>query len=340
MKNKSSTFLILLFLATMLGLIIFTLSQRPRILIIHSYRPESPWVREEEIGIMSQLSKSVEKPHIRRHYLGMDRSWSGRSLEIAKKDAERSVADFKPQILLAMDDEARAFVAQQYAGRNDIAVVFGGVNEHPEHNAFFKEKNVTGILEQLPLEAIDEFLSDLGKGKKMRVALIGDASVSAKAEEHQIFDYKWKTHEISSHTQIQDFDTWQKKIKSTSEEVDVIILTGFEQLRRSSGSTEVVSGREVVEWAEQNSKALLISNDIDFIADGGSFTIACSPQEEGREAAALALEIIAGKKPYELPIRLGKEFYILMSNERISQKGIHLPKVYESAARLSGYSTP
>ena len=29
-----------------------------------------------------------------------------------------------------------------------------------------------------------------------------------------------------------------------------------------------------------------------------------------------------------------------MSNERLSQKGIHLPKVYESAARLSGYSTP
>jgi ABC-type uncharacterized transport system substrate-binding protein len=327
------------FIILMIGFIISDIISRPRILIIYSYKSDSALVREEEGAIASILNNSDARPIIRRHFMGMDKSWSGRSLNIIKHDIDRAIADFRPRILISMDDEARAYIAREYGGRNDVNIIFGGVDETIDSQPFFEQKNVTGILEKLPLLATQELLKYLSN-KPLTLMIIGDASVSAQAEAKQIIRYDWGENKLLSSIQIKDFQSWQEKILENSDASDIIFITGYRQLRRSIYSDDIVPGQEVIEWTSAHTKSLLFANDNDFIEDGGIITLACSPREQAREAALLALKIIAGKNPTELPIKSGQEFFVHLSKSRLKNRDLLLPQIYESSAQASATMHP
>ena len=323
----------------MIGFIFSDIISRPRILIIYSYKSNSALVREEDGAIVSVLNNSDARPNIRRHFMGMDKSWAGRSLNIIKHDIDRTISEFKPSILISMDDEARAYIAREYGGRNDINIIFGGVDETIDFHPFFEQKNVTGILEKLPLLAIQELFSYLAK-EPLKLMIIGDASISAQAEAKQIIRYDWGENKLLSSVQIKDFQSWQEKILENKNVSDIIFITGYRQLRRSIYSEEIVPGKEVIEWTSANTKSLLFANDGDFVEEGGVITLSCSPREQAREVAFLALKIISGKKPADLPIKSGSEFFVHLSKSRLKAKNLILPKIYEFAAHASNTLLP
>lgn len=339
MRGKSTQILCTIFLGIVLTLIAYDILMRPRILIVFSYNPESRWARDEDTAITAEFNKSNERPNIRKHYLGMDKRWAGRSSTIMKNDVERTISDFKPQIIISMDDEARNYIARDYGGRDDIIVVFGGVDESKDLHPFFDQANVTGILEKLPLTAAQELFSHLSK-ENLKLFVIGDGSASARAEAKQILNHDWGVHRLLSSVQISDFELWKQTLSYNIDSADIIFITGYRQLKRSKHSDETVPGKEVIEWTNEHTRSLLLSNDMDFIADGGTITLTSSPREQGREAALLALQVIAGRRPKELPILNGKEFFVCISKKRLSDRGISLPQVYESAAEASGTLLP
>lgn len=328
-----------IFICIVIIFIAYDIIKRPRILIVYSYKPDSTWVREEEAAIKAVFDNSNERPSVRRHYLGMDKTWSGRTLDIIKSDVERSVTEFKPHIIISMDDEARTEIARDYAGRKDINVIFGGVDETKEWHPFFEQENVTGVLEKLPLSATQELLNHIYK-RNVNILVFGDGSFSARAEAKQILSYDWGESRIITSIQVKEFEGWKDKLDANIGGADLVFITGYRQLKRSHYSDDVVKGEEVIAWTASHTNKMLISNDMKFIQDGGVVTLACSPREQGREVARLALQVISGRTIKDIPIVTGNEFFVLLSKGRLADRSIVLPEIYESAAQASGTLYP
>jgi ABC-type uncharacterized transport system substrate-binding protein len=194
-------------------------------------------------------------------------------------------------------------------------------------------------LEELPLTAINELFFSLNKSS-LNLQVLGDASLSARAEAKQILNFDWGNHKLVSSLQVNDFEEWKKITKEISTQVDVIFITGYRQLKRSKTSNEIIPGKEIVQWTDANFKGLILSNDVDFVDDGGAITLATSPKEHGREVALLAIKIILGINPKELPIKKGHEFYVHLSKSRIMSKNVTLPSIYYSAAQAANTLIP
>lgn len=115
-----------------------------KVLLVHSYHPEYPWVD----AISRGASETLEEHGIAVEIFYMDTKrktddlWKARAGELAG----RKTAEFAPDIIIAVDDNA-----QEYFGKHlvdgSLPLVFCGVNSDPSKYGY-PASNVTGIIER------------------------------------------------------------------------------------------------------------------------------------------------------------------------------------------------
>lgn len=341
MKRGVVGLLVGVFLATLLGLLAYTLSHRPRVLIVHSYEQDFAWVRDIDAGVARTFRAGRLQMEVKRHYLDMNAPHPPASREVLRSDVERAIAMMRPQVLIAFDDEAQAQIAARFAGRSDIAVVFAGVDETPERYGYAPPAaNVTGVLERLPLAAMRDLLDIVGGGRPLRVAVLGDGDPTSRAEAAQIAAFDWAAHRLVADRQPTDFAAWRAAVAELDGMADVLLITGHRRLAREAGSSERVSPAEVVAWTEANARALPLAGKTSFVRDGGALSVFSSGREHGEAAAAMALAVVNGASPADLPVRTGTDFIVGMSLSRLERRGIRLPAIYQSSARATGTFMP
>ncbi len=146
------------FIAILVATIIYHNAHKPRLLILHSYDEGYPWVRDINAGLKRVLNSKENRYFVRWYYLDTKRHPEAGYKKNAGLVARRMIDDWRPDVIIAMDDDAQEYVAKYYRNKPGISVVFGGVNEEPETYDYQKAVNVTGILERLPLEVVKEGL--------------------------------------------------------------------------------------------------------------------------------------------------------------------------------------
>ena len=189
---------------------IFFNTQRKTILILHSYHPEYSWVRDVNEGIKRVL-KDQSFVNIRWHYMDTKRhpdpSFKTKAGAIARK-----VIDFvKPDVVLAVDDDAHEYAAQFYKNRSDINIVVAGVNAPFERYGYDKANNVVGILERIPINGVKDAVLILAKEKGMegpvRVSHVSDNSMVVQFDDHNMHASKeWDPLVLGPSFLVQTFD--------------------------------------------------------------------------------------------------------------------------------------
>ncbi len=340
MKRGQSALFAGAFLLVMVGLMAVHLYGRPRILVVHSYDADFPWTRDLNAGLGKVFAAGRRMLDVHWHYLNSNDYWAEPSREVEKRAVERAVAEFRPQVLVAFDDEAQALVARNFVGRSDLAVVFAGLDEEPDLYGYQNAGNITGVLERLPLPALRDLLDQIGAGRPLRVAVLGDGSATARAEAAQMAAFDWAAHRLVGDRQAADFPAWQQEVAALDGQADVLFLAGYRRVARTPGSAKAVPGPEVVAWTEGHARALPVAAKLGFVADGGALALTISAREQAEVAGSLALAIVQGAAPGSLPIRTGTQFTVAMSAGRLAARGVRLPTVYESAARAAGQWQP
>lgn len=343
MRQRLETWLIALFLTGSISLLVWFNLSKPRILILHSYDQGYSWVKDVNTGIRRVLDKRGDLT-LRWYYLDTKRHPWPEFKENAGRAARRLIDETQPDILIAIDDDAQAYVARHYLDHPHIAIVFAGVNNDPARYGYDTANNVSGILERLPLAALKETL-DLtaarsGLPAPLRLRFIGDRSETVLGDEHTFRHFNWAPYIVQPARLVDTWPEWQRAVEESAADTDVLIVSNYRRLTRSAKDSTLVPAREVIAWTEAHAKPLFIGTNAFFAEDGGMLAIGTSPYEQGEVAARLATaQIDPGYPPPQRQrqrlFAVTRQFVVALRGSTLQARHLDLPSVYEASARAS-----
>ncbi len=324
-----------------IGLITFLLNYRthlPRVLIVHSYSSDYSWVQQINEGIQRVFNNRTDFT-LHWQYLDIKNHSEFAYKQKAGLAARQIINRLQPSIIVTVDDDAQSLVGKFYIDDPKISVVFCGVNGQLHTYSYDKAKNVTGILERLPLQAVKETIPFLVPEIKdihaIKVINLGDQSKTVKFDENSILKFDWSPLNLIDSLLVSTFEDWKKAVKESSKRADCLYITNYRQLETSPGSSRFVSPSEVIHWTEENAGIPILSGNGFIVEEGGSLAVAASAYEQGEVAAKYVLEIIAGKLPCDLPVVETRQFLVFM-RKKPAQKKNNLPVFYENFAKGIG----
>lgn len=161
MLRRFTHFFMAVFVLLLSAAVIYINYVRPRILILHSYSLDYIWTKEVNVGL-ERVFQDQSWVDIRYHYMSAKKFKDRDELRRAAMAARKAVDNLRPDILIAIDDDAQNLVAKYYVDDPHIHIVFAGINGNIEPYGYDKANNVTGILERKPVAAIKEMVAFMG----------------------------------------------------------------------------------------------------------------------------------------------------------------------------------
>jgi len=342
-SHKLRAILAAVFVLGCLGVFAWWNITKPRVLVLHSYDEEYPWTRGVNAGLRRVLDHKTEYS---MHYYYMDAKrhpWPefiARSALAARLLVER----WRPDLVIAADDDAQRGVMNRYANVPRIRIVFAGINGEISAYGYDKADNVTGILERVPWRAIRDALlaSDLARGRReIRVLHLGDASAAAEEDVEFMKRFDWAPIHLVAVRTARTFEQWKAEVIQAEGHADVILVGNYRQLANAPGDKNLIDPKRVVEWTEANSPLPLMGFKVAYTEDGGAVTLAASPYEQGEVAAAMAVDILDHRKqPNAIPVASTRQFVVSIRASGRSTRLLGLPPLYESFARATNTYIP
>lgn len=318
------------FLLTFVLMLGFFNTAKPRIMVLHSGPERSPWVQQVDGGIRAALGANRRPLSVEWNYLGFA-STATRGMPEAAAEARRAIDRFRPDVLVAVDDEANSLVAQYYAGRTTPRILYVSIDQPPASYGYTGASNVSGIAEQMPWAAIRDALVQLFPGRPVRLPVIGVDGPSDRAEVAQLKAFgDWGPVTIGEPTLVSSAGAWRDAV--TRADGDALLVLGPQELPGGDGS--MVTAAELSRWTQGHSRPLPIGTQVDFVPDGGALSFAPAPDDYGRKAIDLALDWLDDRAtPGAPPPITSTHFDVAIRQETLARRGFTLPQVYLEAAR-------
>jgi hypothetical protein len=281
-----------------------------KILHIDSYHAGFDW----SDGIVQGVRDVLEKSEVELKVVHMDtkRNASEEFIKSAALKVKAVIEKFKPDVVIASDDNASKYLIVPYYKNADLPVVFCAVNWDASVYGF-PCKNVTGMVEVALIPEIIKHLKRYAKGSS--IGFIAADRLSAKKE----YRYHHKLLNIG-YTQAyfaKNFQEWKKLFLKLQDEVDMaIMLNHVGIIGWNAGQAQTfVENHIKIPMGARNSW------DMPFSLIG----IVNIPEEQGAWAARAALKILEGVPPSKIPLTRNKQGKLFF-NPRIGKKlGITTP---------------
>lgn len=321
-------------LAALLLLGLFNLS-KPRILVLHSSERSSTTVGKMDEGIRQALGKNRQPMTVRWHYLGIDALPDEDHRQDAAKEGLRTIAQFDPDVVIGVDDEAQEYVMRRFAGKARPKVVFAAIDHEPAEYGYVGAANVTGVAETMPLAAIRDLLQYVKKGQPVRLAVLSDTSPTGKGRVKQLEAFDWAPHSVASVHTPGDFAAWQAAVKGMEGKADVVLMLSHGKLPAGPGAAGAVPEAELIRWMEAHAAPLPLGTDIEYVQQGGGLSVAPSAKSMGEAAAADALSWLKAKPAGQAPpASQDTRYSVAVRAAALRARNISLPSIYLEAARL------
>ncbi|MDJ0780408.1 MAG: ABC transporter substrate binding protein [Desulfosarcinaceae bacterium] len=318
-------------------------SKRKRALVLHSYHPEYVWVQEVNKGIVQGLLEErfeVEK-NLKLDYFYMDtkrktdEKWK---LEVAAK-AKAHVAATKPDVVIAVDDNAQKYVVKELANGGP-PFIFLGVNADPMTYGYLRSLEVpggqvTGSIERERFEQSIALLQRLVPGVRNLAILCDDGPtgipIIARIEEKAAA----MGLNIVAVKQTGSFSEWQRYVQEIQTQADALLVIVYHTLKDDAGAP--VHENTVLNWTITNSNL----PDLGFwswAVEGGLLcSEAISGFQQGHYAATVAAYVLLGQSPGEFPVDKPQRGEMCVNLARAKMLGIEIP--YELARTATLYQT-
>lgn len=289
-----------------------------KVLLIFSYHPEHPWVVEETRGaedILEERGVETEK-----FYLDTKRNTSAEWKEEVAEEAMRKIDDFKPDLVIVFDDNACELVAKEYIGES-LPFVFCGMNGEPEDYGF-PAQNITGVIERHHLEATIELLRRLVPDVE-KLAIMSDDSPTSQAFITRVRNIIPPV-EISEFYTTNDFDAWKAEVNRLQTNVDAIGIYVYHTIKENS-EEQSLPPEDVLGWTLENSELPGFAFSDFTVRDGVLCGVTVSGYEQGMTAAEIAIRILNGETPADIPIKCPEEGIPMINEIRAEELNIEIP---------------
>ena len=320
-----------LFLIVVFSFLSYQRSHKPRIFILHSYQQSSPWVQGLNQGVRS-IFRDKAYISLRTFYMNSKPYDSKIYREHIIKDLKTTIDAWRPDIIVAFDNEAQNIAVQEFANKPNIKVILAGITDSRRWHEYELTPNITGITEQIPVQAIREILSLMFRNQK-RIYYLSDNSNAAQTLDKAITQQDWGSYELVAHRRVKTFSEWKKAVHEAEKNADVLLISVYHQVMDGKQN---VQPKQLVRWMNENSKIPVVGVYESFIIDGGMMAIAISSLEQGYIAAWLAFNIIEKKLSIqEIPLLHGKTFSLFIQKKKLLQRfpDVQIPVILEAFSK-------
>ncbi|MEG1994384.1 MAG: ABC transporter substrate-binding protein [Oscillospiraceae bacterium] len=232
---------------------------------------------------------------------------------------QKFVGDEKDLIIAIATPSAQSAMAQT----SDIPIVFSAVTS-PEA-AGIEGDNITGTSDRIPVEEIFTLAKQLTPNMK-KVGFVynsGEANSLAVIEEAKAY-LTSQGIEFDEAT-ITNTSELQQTAQSLAEKCDAL----FSPIDNTVASAMAV----LADIAIEMKKPIYVGAD-SMVADGGLATVGIDYTVLGKETADIAVEVINGKSPSEIPYRVLEDFAVVINKETAEKIGVTVPQELLDKATL------
>ena len=280
-----------------------------KVLFIDSYHEGYAW----SDGITKGVKSVVDGKGMNLKVVRMDTKRN--TSEDFKKEAalkmKAVIDDFKPDVVIASDDNASKYLIEPYFKGSSLPFVFCGVNWDASGYGF-PTSNVTGMIEVTPVPQLLEQLKPYAKGN--RIGFLGPDILTAKKEAE---NYKKVFGMNLTEYYAKDFEDWKKGFKELQKSVDILLID-------SDGGLYNDKASEMKSFVEANT-TVPTGTAYDFMASYALLDFAKVAEEQGSWAADAALKILDGTSPSNIPVSKNKEGKLIINMRIAKTLGVDIP---------------
>jgi len=280
-------------------------------LYVSSYHQGYEWNDGIEKGIESVLAGKCE---LDKFYMDTKRNTSIAFAESMALSAKRHIEASNPDVVIAGDDNASRFLVKPYYRDAALPIVFCGINWTVDEYGY-PYQNATGMVEVIPirplLNALQAVVNPLIRG----VYLSSDV-----------------------YTEYKDFERYRKVFSEQGVGLDGVFvktLADWEQSYSDAQTADfIVLGnnagindwekRSAARHAFKNARTFTVTN-YDWMMPYAMFAMTKLPEEQGEWAAKVALSILAGEQPADIPIIVNRRWNILVNSKLLEKTDVSLP---------------
>ncbi len=284
-----------------------------RVLVIHSYHLDYEWTHAINKAIVKDLVTSGTD--YQTFFMDTKRLSSEKAKKQAGQEAKKLIAAYQPQVVIAVDDNAQAYVVKDFVNKSNIQFVFCGVNSQAEKYGY-PASNVTGILERLyPDQTLRMLKAVMPKAKQ--VAVVTDDSPTSDSILPR-FKKKARDGElvipIREYAQPATFALWKQTIQRLDRdpEIDAIMVPLYHTVK-IDGSDKSMTPVRVMRWTVDNTQKPVLGVWSHSVEDGAFFAVTVDPREHGRVAARMAIEILSRKTARDVPMQINQEGFVIVN---------------------------
>ncbi len=317
-------------------------NERKRVLILHSYHPEYTWVSDINHGIIRGLKEERFYPgktvEIEYFYMDTKRKSSAQwKLEVSEKALDKIKA-WKPDVVLAADDNAQAYVVSKMKD-SETPFVFLGVNADPRKYGYVEDldnpgHNVTGCIERERFDGSMKVLRRMVPGVSRISIVCDDGPTGVPIIQRTKALAPRLGVDIVEARQIGTFSAWKRFVADQQDKADALLVIVYHTLRDDGGNH--VDENEVLHWTISNSNL----PDLGFWAwaiEGGLLcSEAISGYEQGYHSATLASYVLRGQDAGRFKIQRPTRGEICINRKRAEMLGIEIPADLRSTATIYG----
>jgi ABC-type uncharacterized transport system substrate-binding protein len=319
-----------------------------RVYIAASYEKTHVCGWPQEQGVIKGLNKEgwFEGINLEVKRFYMDTKRKNTKPEAMKRVAAEVISEidsYKPHVLVTLDDNAFREVGLQFAGRQDIAVVFSGMNGQPENynskKPYMNSRenpggNITGVYEKLYVVRSVRVMERAVPGLKgSKIVGITDYSPTGNAITKQF--------ELELAKKQGTIDWELVRVKDWKEYVDLIARINSDDnvkaiypvaLTLKVSETETYTAPEIFKWTVKNSKKPEMALNYFFAKVGLFGGAAVDFKAMGFLAGKKTGKVLNGEKVADLSIDDAPEYAIVFNVKRAKRLSVEIPAPLLTAA--------
>ncbi len=321
MKNARAIILIMFF---SLASHCFAATEPPKqkLLYINSYHTGYKWSDDIEKGLLKSLNIIVRKDgsydtssstiDIRMFRMNTKINKSEESKKQAAIEAKQIIEEWKPDIVVASDDNASRYLIAPYYTNSTLPIVFCGINWDASPYGF-PTSNITGMLEISPILELTKLLRKYAKGD--RISYIGANNLSTEKNKERL--EKELGQNFHSGKLLDSFEKWQQEYIHLQKNTDMIIWLspiGIQGWNDEKAQEHILMHTKIPTGA-------MGDNDIHY-ALVGKVGIA---EEQGWWSGKTALKILNGSSPNDIPVTSNKQSKLYLNMKLAKQMQLKFP---------------
>ena len=331
--------------------------QSVRVMIVHSYDKNHICGAPQAEGVIQALREAGWEEHrnleVKSYYMDTKRTHT--TPEAIREQAQivlQQIEEFSPKVVVVLDDNAIREVMLPLVDRDDLSLVFSGMNGQPEayneKKPFMQNKdhpgsNVTGVYEKLwvskSLLVMSAALQNFDKSS--RVVGITDYSPTGNAITRQ-FELELAQEDLPVSwdlRRVRNFTEYQALIGDLNTDDNVVaIYPAALRLETEGGVT--YTAKEIFAWTTENSTKPEMALNYYFAKIGLFGGAAVDFGAMGYLAGQKAALILQGEQAGSLPIEDAKDYAIVFNTNRADKLGIVIPDGLLTAADHVYRGTP